>query len=80
MSNGGINISKLIGYTPVEDGPWYRIGAGDKRVDQIGQQIGVLFLKHSPGYEIVMHMQSGKVDTFAPLQLLLELQSKEPSQ
>lgn len=65
----GIDLSKLVNYTEVEDGPWWRAGSGDSRFGQVGQQIGVIGLKHGGGYEIVMQMQSGKIETFRPMQL-----------
>ncbi|MBN9365431.1 MAG: hypothetical protein J0H59_00185 [Comamonadaceae bacterium] len=36
----------------------------------IGQVVGIIQLKHSPGYEIVMRMATGKIDTFSPHGLL----------
>ncbi|WP_043004911.1 hypothetical protein [Comamonas testosteroni] len=65
----GIDLSKLVDYTEVEDGPWWRAGSGDSRFGQVGQQIGVVSLKHASGYAIVMQMQSGKIETFRPMQL-----------
>lgn len=61
-----IDLARLVRYEAVEDGPWWRVGPGDGRAGQVGQQIGVIALKHAPGYEVVMHMQSGRVDTIAP--------------
>lgn len=65
----GIDLSKLVDYTAIEDGPWWRAGSGDSRFGQVGQQIGVVSLKHSSGYAIVMQMQSGKIESFRPMQL-----------
>ncbi|WP_050874953.1 hypothetical protein [Comamonas testosteroni] len=65
----GIDLSKLVDYTAIEDGPWWRAGSGDSRFGQVGQQIGVVSLKHASDYAIVMQMQSGKIETFRPMQL-----------
>ncbi|WP_043006105.1 hypothetical protein [Comamonas testosteroni] len=65
----GIDLSKLVDYTAIEDGPWWRAGSGDPRFGQVGQQIGVVSLKHASDYAIVMQMQSGKIETFRPMQL-----------
>lgn len=61
-----VDLARLVDYTAVEDGSWYRVGSGNGRVGQVGQQIGVIALRHSPGYEVVMHMQNGRVESFAP--------------
>lgn len=72
MTARGIDLARLVRYEAVEDGNWFRVGPGDGRQGQVGQQIGVVALKHDPGYEIVLHMQNGRVDTFAPMQLFLD--------
>ncbi len=66
-----VDLSRLIRYEEVKNGPWYRVGSGDSRAGGIGQVIGVLSLKHSQGYEVVLQLTDGKIDTFSPLQLFL---------
>lgn len=46
------------------------VAAGDKRQGLRGTAIATIGLKHSPGYAVVMQMQSGKLDSFSPMQLM----------
>lgn len=64
-----VDLTRMVRYEEVPDGTWYRVGSGDSRAGGIGQVIGILALKHSPGYEVVLQLTDGKVDTFSPLQL-----------
>jgi len=65
----GVDVSRFVTWTPVEDGQYLRVGSGDQRAGQRGRQIGVIALKHSPGYEVVMQLDNGRIESFAPMQL-----------
>lgn len=67
-----VDLSRLVTWTPVEDGPRLRVGSGDQRAGQRGVQIGVIAFKHSPGYEVVLQLDNGRIDSFAPMQLFPE--------
>lgn len=41
----------------IESGARYRVGAGDSRSGQRGTAIGVISLRHSAGYEIVLQLK-----------------------
>ncbi|MBV7542167.1 hypothetical protein [Acidovorax sp. sic0104] len=64
-----VDLSRLVRYEAIDNGQWYRVGPGDKRAGNIGQVVGILALKHAQGYEVVLRLLSGEVDTFSPLQL-----------
>lgn len=72
MSNAAkhLDLSRFVEVT-LMDGPRWRVGCGDHREGQAGQQIGVISLKHvhGGGYGVLMHMDSGKQDIFSPMQL-----------
>lgn len=68
-----LDASRFVRCEPIIDGQRYRVGSGDKRAGQCGIAVAIIALKHSPGYEIVLHLDSGKQDSFAPMQLLPEL-------
>ncbi|ODP34990.1 hypothetical protein [Pandoraea sp. ISTKB] len=51
------------------DGVRWVVGPGDKRAGQSGTVIATIGLRHSSGYEIVLKLDSGKIDCFAPMQL-----------
>lgn len=71
MSTAGIDLSRLVRYEEVDGGRWV-VGHGDRREGQRGKQIGVVSLKHVGGYEVVLHLDNGRVDTFSPMQLFPE--------
>lgn len=71
-----IDASRFIRAEAIEDGQRYRVGPGDKREGVCGQAIAIIALKHSPGYEIVLHLDSGKQDSFAPMQLFPEISDR----
>lgn len=69
VANCPVDLARLVRYEEVKDGPWYRVGSGDSRAGSYGQTIGILALKHSQGYEVVLQLTDGKIDTFSPMQL-----------
>lgn len=64
-----VDLSKLVRYEEVTNGAWYRVGSGNARVGSYGRTIGIIALKHSSGYEVVLQLTDGTVDTFSPMQL-----------
>ncbi|ARL04248.1 hypothetical protein [Burkholderia pseudomallei] len=54
---------------PGEPHRWI-VGAGDVRAGQAGVQVATIGLKHSPGYVVLLKLDSGKMDSFSPMQLL----------
>lgn len=66
------DLARLVEFKETPDAPRWRVGAGNNRQGQHGQQIGVVSLKHTPGYEIVLQLDNGKIDTFSPMQLFPE--------
>lgn len=64
-----INLSKFVRFTETPERQRYRVGSGCSRANQCGYAIGVISLRNSPGYEVVLHLDSGKQDTFSPMRL-----------
>jgi hypothetical protein len=65
-------IAKLVRYEATPNGARWIVGSGDSRAGQRGTCIGIVSLRHVPGYEAVLQLDSGKVDTFNPMQLFPE--------
>lgn len=57
----------------IENGARYSVGAGDSRIGQRGLAIGIGSLRHAPCYEIILQLDSGTLDSFAPMQLFVEV-------
>jgi hypothetical protein len=66
------DLARLVHFEETPDGQRWVVGAGNSRAGMRGRSIGVISLKHSPGYEIVMQLDNGRIDTFAPYQLFPE--------
>lgn len=67
-----VDLSRFVTWTEVQDGQRYRVGSGDSRFGLRGKQIGVIAFKHSPGYEVVLQLDNGRIDSFSPMQLYPE--------
>ncbi|NYT61279.1 hypothetical protein H0A66_02920 [Alcaligenaceae bacterium] len=66
--------ARFVRCEAISNGQRYRVGSGDGRASQSGVAVAIIALKHSPGYEVVLHLDSGKQDSFAPMQLFPELE------
>lgn len=66
-------IRRFVDVELVEDGPRYVVGAGDSRMGARGTLIAVVRLRHAGGYELILHLDNGKLDSFTNTQLYPEL-------
>lgn len=66
-------LARFVDLMMFEDGHRYVVGAGDHRCGLRGQHIATIGLKHDSGYEIVLKLDNGKIDTFRPGNLMLEI-------
>lgn len=66
-------IRRFVDVELVEDGPRYVVGAGDNRTGARGTLIAVVRLRHSVGYELILQLDNGKLDSFSSMQLYPEL-------
>lgn len=66
-------IARFVDLELVEDGARYIVGAGDRRAGQRGTLIAVLRFRHDGGYEVVLQLDNGKLDSFSFMQLRPEL-------
>lgn len=64
-----LDASRFVRCEAVADGQRYRVAPGDSRQGQCGTVVAIIALRHSPGYEVVLHLDSGKQDSFSPMQL-----------
>lgn len=70
MTSLKLNLSRFISVqTFPEPYQRYAVASGDARMGQTGLAIASIGLKHAGGYEIVLHLDNGKQDSFNPLQL-----------
>lgn len=47
----------------------YIVGAGCRRAGQRGACIAIISLRNSPGYEVVLQLDDGRIESFAPMRL-----------
>lgn len=63
-------IARMVQYEVVSDGPRFTVaGYKGRRAGEIGTVVGILSLKHVPGYEVVLRFSDNKTDSFNPYQL-----------
>lgn len=68
------SAARFVLYTPITDGQRYVVASGDKRAGRRGTAVAILGLRHASGYEVILRMDDGKQDSFAPMSLMPELQ------
>lgn len=66
------DLSKLVRFEETPDGARWIVGGGDRRAGLRGKCIGIVSLRHAGGYEVVLQLDNGKVDSFNPWQLFPE--------
>lgn len=64
-----LDVSKLVVFNPNPHGQRWRSASGDFRRGVEGVAIGTICLKHASGYEVVLQMDDGSIDSFAPMSL-----------
>jgi hypothetical protein len=65
-----IDLRKLVKFDAIQDGRHWRVGGiGGRRSGEVGQAVGIVALKHTAGYEIVLRFADGTHDTFSPMSL-----------
>ncbi|MFP3637750.1 hypothetical protein [Paraburkholderia sp. SIMBA_054] len=70
-------VARFVDVTFIEEPMWYVVGAGDKRAGQRGKAIANIGLKHGGGYLIILQLENGKTDSFAPMQLFPDISHTE---
>lgn len=63
------DLLRLIHFEADPYGQQWEVGPGDKRAGRRGTSIGVVGLRHAAGYEVVLRMDDGSLESFAPMQL-----------
>lgn len=67
------DLSRWVRWETVEDGPRWKVTSGTKNQGMRGQQIGVISLKHHGDFGVVLQLDNGRVESFAPMQLMPDL-------
>lgn len=67
-----VDVSKFVQWVPNNFGQRWRVGSDDSRIGQVGTALGNIALRHAGGYEVVLQLDNGKIDSFAPTSLLPE--------
>lgn len=65
-------VARFVYVQLIEDGQRWTVGPGDRRTGQRGKAVAIIGLRHAGGYEVVLHLDNGKFDSFAPMQLFPE--------
>lgn len=65
-------LARFVNVHLIDDGNRYVVGPGDKREGLRGRHIATIGLRHDSGYEIVLQLDNGKLDSFVPGHLHLE--------
>ena len=69
-------FARFVKFTTIDDGQRYIVGSGDRRAGMRGKAIGIIGFRHASGYEVVLHLDNGKQDSFAPMNLSPELDGR----
>lgn len=65
-------IERFVSVEFIETGARWIVGPGDKRQGSRGVAVATIGFRHSRGYEVVLQLDNGKLDSFAPMQLFPE--------
>lgn len=65
-----IDLNRLVDFQPAPCGRRWRCTEGSKRRGTVGRAIGVIALRHASGYEVVLELDDGSLDTFSPMALV----------
>lgn len=63
------DLRRFVSVQELPEGLRYRVGSGCKRAGQCGVAIATIGLKRSAGYEVVMQLDNGSIESFRPMQL-----------
>lgn len=66
----GLDVSRFVRAEETPNGAYWIVAGTGKNSGQRGKAIAILALKNSPSaYEIVLQMDSGKLESFPPFSL-----------
>lgn len=71
-----VEIARFVKFTSVEDGQRYVVIEGSKRRGLRGRVTGIIGFRHASGYEVILQLDSGRLDSFAPMSLVPEIHRK----
>lgn len=78
MQVSNIDLRRFVKFEPATGQQHYRVGGiGGRRSGEEGLCVGVICLRHSAGYEVVLQFSDGKVESFSPHALLPVLESAQ---
>lgn len=73
-----IDLGRFVKFEPSTGEQHYRVGGiGGRRSGEVGLCAGVIGLRHSAGYEVLLQFSDGKVESFSPHALLPVLESTQ---
>lgn len=70
LATTALDVGRFVTFTPDPAGARWEVGPGDKRAGQVGTCLGIIGFRHASGYEVVLQLDNGRIDSFAPLSLL----------
>jgi len=69
LATTGLDLNKLVLFHQTPFPRRWSMGAGDKRAGVKGTELGTIVLRHGGGYEVVLQLDDGSIDTFHPMSL-----------
>lgn len=72
-----IDLARFVDFNPIPDPQRRRVAGMGRRGQQVGTEVGIIALRHSAGYEVVLQFADGKLDSFNPHELFPVLEGEE---
>lgn len=73
LGTPSIDVTKFVVWNESPFRTRYRVASGDRRAGQSGVLLGTIVLPHAGGYECVLQMDSGRIESFAAMALFPEI-------
>lgn len=67
-----VDVRRFVDFNPDPFGRRWIVGPGEQRQGQRGKSLGTIDLRHGSGYSVILQMDDGRLDTFAPMSLYPE--------
>lgn len=66
LATTDLDLNRLVDFHPAPHSTRYVVVEGSKRDGTAGVILGTIALRHAGGYEVVLQLDNGRIDTFGP--------------